>query len=92
LRSIFIKRENDPLRDPVTAVDAGKDIDQDGLNLVIGEHEIKGLGDPFGCSPATDIEEIGRFPARVLDHIHGRHGEAHSIDDTTDVAIQTDIT
>ncbi len=52
------------LRDPVAAVDAGEDVDEDHLTLLVGQHGAEGLGDAFGRGAAADVEEVGRLAAR----------------------------
>ena len=87
----LLHRLDHALGHPVAAVDAGEDVDQDGLHLVVGEHQVEGLGDALGRGPAADVEEIGGLATGVHDHVHGRHREPRAVDDAADVAVQSDI-
>src|SRR5438128_1778240 len=77
--------------DPVAAVDAGEDVDQDGLDLSVAEHGTERFRHPLGRGTAADVEEVGRLAAGDLDHVHRRHGEACTVDDAADIAVQADI-
>ena len=87
----LLQRLHDALGDPVAAVDAGEDVDQDGLDLLVREHEVEGLGDALGRGAAADVEEVRGLAAGMLDHVHGGHGQAGAVDDAADVAVEADI-
>ena len=77
--------------DDVALHDAAEDVDQNPFDLVIGEDELECFGDAFDGGAATYVEEVGRIATVVLDDVHGRHGQAGTVDHTADVAIQGDV-
>ncbi len=89
--SISLHGLHDALRDPVAAIDAGEDVDEDALHIAVGEHEPEGGRDTIGRGAAADIEEVRRAAAGMLDHVHRRHGEAGAVDDAADLAFETDV-
>ena len=91
LQRILLQRLDDAFGDPVAAVDAGEDVDQDRLHIVVRHDQAERLGDALRRRAAADIEEVRRLAARQLDHVHGRHGEAGAIDDAADIAVEADI-
>ena len=91
LERLHLDRLDHALGDPVAAVDAGEDVDQDRLDVLVHGHEPERLGDPLGRGAAADVEEVGGLAAGELDHVHGRHGEPGAVDDAADVALQPDI-
>ena len=40
---------------------------------------------------AADVEEVRRLPAVELDDVHGRHGEAGTVDHAADLAVELDV-
>ena len=45
----------------------------------------------FLLNAAADVQEVGRLAAVQLDDVHGGHGEASSVHQTANVAIQLKI-
>ena len=63
-----------PLGHPVTAVDAGKYVHQDGLDPIVGQDQPECFGHPVRRRPASDVEKVGWLAASVFDHVHRGHG------------------
>src|SRR3989344_6193685 len=87
----FTHRGHDAFRHPVTAVDAGEDIDQHRLDVLVQQHDAKGVGDFLWRSAASHVEKIRRPPAVQGDGVHRGHGETRAVDDATDIAFQRDV-
>src|SRR5229473_1065411 len=85
------RRRDDALGDDVAAHDAPEDVDQDALDIGIGEDELEGGGHPLLGGAAADIEEVGGIAAIKLDDVHRRHGEAGAIDHAADIAVELDV-
>jgi hypothetical protein len=79
------------IRDPVAAVDPGKDVHEDHPDIRVREHGTKRLTYPFRTGTAPDIKKVRRLPPGKLDHIHRRHRKARPVDDAPDIAIQPHI-
>src|SRR5690606_7016874 len=82
---------DDAFGDHVAAHDAAEDVDQDGLDAVVPEHDLEGFGDLFGRGATADVQEVGRLAAEQLDGIHGGHGQAGAVDQAADVAVELDV-
>ena len=54
------RRRDDALGDHVAAHDAAEDVDQDRLDIGVGQDQLERDGDPLARRAAADIEEIGR--------------------------------
>ena len=46
--------------------------------------------DGLGGRAAADVKEIGRLAAVELDDVHGGHGEAGTVDEAANVAVEFD--
>ena len=66
-----LERLDDPACDFIAACDAAENVDQDGLDVVIGVDHGQGVGDDFGIRAAADVEEVGGAAADLLDGIEG---------------------
>src|SRR5690606_11443096 len=77
--------------DHVAAHDATEDVDEDGLEVGVAQHDLEGLGDLLGGRAAADIEEVRGFATEQLDGVHGGHRQARAIDEAADVAIELDV-
>src|SRR5699024_7605078 len=87
----ILDRIDDAFGNGVAAHDATEDIDQNGLDLVVGENQLERLLDALGVGAATDVEKVGRLTARQFDHVHGRHGQTGPVDHASDVAVEGDV-
>ena len=87
----FLHSADNALRDQITTHDSAEDIDQDRLDVVIGEDQFECRSNPFaGCS-AANIQKVGRLTAVQLDQVHRGHGQTGAIDHARDIAIQRHI-
>ena len=86
-----LERLDDALGHPVAAVDAGEDVDEDRLDILVAQHRAERLRHPLGRGAAADVEEVRGLAAGELDHVHRRHGEAGAVDDAADIAVEADI-
>ena len=77
-------------RDLVAAGDAAEDVDQDGIDLRVGQDEPQRGGDLVGAGAAADVEEVGRLAAGALDEVHRRHRQAGAVDHAADRAVELD--
>ena len=75
--------------DNFTVDDAAKDVDQDGLDARVGGDDAEGLVDALLLDSATQIEEVGRLATLQLDNVHGGHGQAGTVDETTNLTIKS---
>ncbi len=57
----LLGRRHDALGNGVAAHDAAEDVDQDALDVGIGEDDLEGDGDPLGGGAAPHVQEIGRI-------------------------------
>jgi hypothetical protein len=71
--------------------DSAKDIDQNGLDLGVLEHDLEGFGHFLGSGAATHVQEVCGLGAKQLDGVHRCHGQTCTVHQTTDVAIQADV-
>ena len=77
-------------RDLVAAGDAAEDVDEDGVDLRVGQDDPHRRGDLVGARPAADVEEVGRLAAGPLDEVHRRHRQAGAVDHAADRAVELD--
>src|SRR3990172_6520573 len=82
---------HDAFRHPVAAVDAGEDVDQHRLDVLVQQHDPKGVGDFFRRGAAAHVEKIRRPPAVKSDGVHGGHGESGAVDDAPDIPFERDV-
>ena len=71
--------------------DAAEDVDQDGLHVLVLQHDLEGFGHLLGGGTAAHVEEVGRLAAVQLDRVHGGHGQAGTVHQAADVAVQADV-
>src|SRR3546814_3326327 len=57
---------HDPLGDPVAAVDAGEDVDEHRLDLLVGEDESEGLGDTRSAEHTSELQSLMRISYAVF--------------------------
>jgi hypothetical protein len=82
---------NDTLGDLVTSHDSSKDVDKDSGDARIIQKKLEGVSDLSGCSGTSNVQKVGRGSTVMLDEVHGCHGETSAIDETADVAFETDV-
>jgi hypothetical protein len=75
----------------LAAGDAAEDVDEDGLDLVVGVDDLEGSGHDVGVGAAADVQEVGRPAAHLVDHVAGTHGQARPVGDDPDRAVETDV-
>src|SRR5688572_29537917 len=82
---------DDPLRQHVAAQDAAEDVDQYGLDVLVGHEEAERVLDLLRVGAAADIEEVGWLAPCQLDDVHRRHRQTGAVHHAADVAVQTDV-
>src|SRR5699024_8682538 len=80
----------------VTGGDAAADVDEDTLDLRVAQADVQTVGHDLRRGAATDVQEVGgRDPAVVLarvgDDVQGRHDQAGTVTDDTDLAVELDV-
>ena len=76
--------------DLVAAGDAAEDVDQDRVDLRVGEDDPHRGGDLVRPRPAADVEEVGRLAAGALDEVHRRHRKPGAVDHAADGPVELD--
>ncbi len=79
-----------PFGDEVAARDSGEDVDEHGLDRVVGEDQVDGLLDRLGVGAAAGVEEVGRGAAGLGDDVERRHHETGAVAEDADVAVELD--
>ena len=74
----------------VAAGDAAEDVDQDRVDLRVGQDDPHRRRDLVGPRPAADVEEVGRLAAGPLDEVHRGHRQARAVDHAADRAVELD--
>lgn len=87
----FRRSSENALGDDVAIHDAAKDIHQDAFDIWIGQNNAERCGNLLLARTAADVEKIRRAAAAILDNIHGGHGETGSVDQTGNVAVESDV-
>ena len=75
----------------VDAQNAAEDVDEDRLNVRVGEKDAEGVFDLLLVGAAAYVEEVCGLAAGVLDDVHRRHGEAGAVDHAGDGAVELDV-
>src|SRR5690606_23021381 len=86
-----LARGNYAFGDNVATHDAAEDVDQYGFDTLVLEHDLEGFGDFFRRGAAADIKEVGRLAAKQLDGVHGCHGQARTIDQAANIAVELNV-
>ena len=81
---------DEPAGHLVAAGDAAEDVDQDRVDLRVGQDDPHRRRDLVGARPTADVEEVGRLAAGPLDEVHGRHRQAGAVDHAADRAVELD--
>jgi hypothetical protein len=76
--------------DHVATHDAAEDVDQDGLQAWVFQHDLEGFGHFLGRG-AAHVQEVGWLAAEQLDGVHGGHGQAGAVHQAADVAVERDV-
>jgi hypothetical protein len=84
-------RRNHACREHVAAQDAAEDVDEDGLDVLVGHQDAERVLDLLRAGAAADVEEVRRLASRQLDDVHRRHREAGAVDHAADVAVEADV-
>ena len=82
---------HDPVGHLLAPGDAAEDVDEDGPDLGVGVDDLEGVGHDLGVGAAADVEEVGRRPADLVDHVAGAHGQAGPVGDDAHVAVEPDV-
>ena len=61
------------------------------LTFLSPKQDAKGLGDLLDVRAAAHVQKVRRLAAVQLDQVHGAHGQAGSVDQAADVAVQLDV-
>ena len=77
--------------DGVALHDAAEDVDQNGLDLGVLQHDLEGFGHLLGGSATAHVQEVGRLSAEQLDGVHRGHGQTGTVHQAANVAIQADV-
>ena len=86
-----LERGDQPPCDLVAARDAAEDVEQDGLDGVVGEQQIDRLLDLLGVRAAAGVEEVRGRAARLGDDVQRRHHQARAVAEDADVAVELDV-
>ena len=65
----LVERLDQALGDLVAARDAAEDVEQDGLDLLVGEDHLDRAGDRLGLRAAAGVEEVRRLAAGLGDDV-----------------------
>ena len=83
--------DDDASGDGVALHDAAEDIDQNGFDLGVFQHDLEGLGDLLRGCAAAHVQKVGGLCAEQFDGVHGGHGQTCAVDQAADVAVQADV-
>ena len=81
---------DEPPCDLIATGDPAKDVDQDGIDLRVGQDDPHRGRDLVGPRPAADVEEVGGLAAGPLDEVHRGHRQARAVDHAADRAVELD--
>ena len=85
------ERLDQAARDLVAARDAAEDVEEDRLDLRVGEHHLDGGRDRLGVRAAARVEEVRRLAARLRDDVERAHHEPGAVAEDADVAVELDV-
>ena len=85
------ERLDQALGDLVAAGDAAEDVEQDGLDLRVGEDHLDRAGDRIGLRAAAGVEEVRGRAAGLGDDVERRHHEPGAVAEDADVAVELDV-
>src|SRR6185369_11676916 len=87
----FLHGGDDAGGDDVAVHDTAEDVDEDAFDVRVLEDDFERRGDLFLARAASDVEEVGRHAAVMLDDVHGGHGQAGAVDEAGDAAVELDV-
>src|SRR5690349_2574532 len=76
--------------DLVTTGDPPEDVDEDRVDLRVGEDQPHRVGHLVGSRATADVEEVRRLAAGPLDEVHGGHRQPGAVDHAADRAVELD--
>src|SRR6202011_5061488 len=62
----YLQRVDNAVRDLVARGDATENVDENALDLVVAQNDIKARGHDLGGRAAADVQEVRRLDAPVL--------------------------
>merc|ERR1712226_257253 len=77
--------------DDVAPHDTTEDVDQHGLHRVVLLHDFERLQHLILGGAAANVQEVGGLASLELDHVHGGHGQAGSVDEAAHVTVQRNV-
>src|SRR6187431_833297 len=91
-----VERPDDAVGHGVAGRDAAEDVDEDALDLRVGQDDVQPVGHHLGARAATDVEEVGRLLAAELlagvgDDVQGAHDQPGTVADDADRAVELDV-
>ncbi len=91
-----LQRADDAVGHRVTGGDAAEHVDEDALDLRVGDDDLEPVGHDLRGGAAADVEEVGGLDAAVGlsgagDHVEGAHDEAGAVADDADRAVELDV-
>ncbi len=88
---ICVEGLHEPVGDLVAARDAAEDVEEHGLDLLVGEDHLDGTGDRLGLRSAARVEEVRRLAAVLRDDVERAHDEPRAVAEDPDVAVELDV-
>ena len=82
---------DDALGDLVAAGDPAEDVEQHGVDLLVGGDHLERVDDRLGLGAAAGVEEVGGLAAGLGDDVEGRHAEPGAVAEDADVAVELDV-
>lgn len=87
----FLMGVDNGLRQLVAAENATKDIDEDGLHLLVCLEQLEGLNQCLALCAATYIQEVSGLAAILGKDVHRSHCKPGTVNEATDVAADVDV-
>src|SRR6266568_4432914 len=87
----FLSGLDHTCRQCVHSQNTAKDVDQHCFDILITQKNLESVCYLVSIRAATHVQKIRRHPARILDDVHGRHGQPGAVHHAADVSIQLDV-
>src|SRR5262245_35705185 len=87
----FSHRGNHAFGEHVAPKDAAEDVDENGLNVLVGDQNLERVSNLIGVGASSNVQEVRGLATGDLDDIHGGHGEARAVHHAADVAVETNV-